>query len=263
MTALLEAESLRFSYDKDAVVLDGACARLEAGRFTAILGPNGAGKSTLLRLLCGLLRPAEGRVLLDGVPLRRTPPRERARKIAFLPQDVRPAFSLTAFEVVCLGRYPHSAGFGVLSKKDLEVARRCLADTETEHLADRPFSELSGGERRRVLLAGALAQEPVLLLLDEPTAGLDLHHETSAFVLLRRLAAQGTGIGMVTHDLNRAARYCDEMLLLGHDHRVHAHGAPEAVMDSETLSKAYGAALRVAKHPFTGAPFADVAEEAL
>jgi iron complex transport system ATP-binding protein len=262
MSAVLDAEALHFAYDKHSTVLEGIDVSLRAGRLTALVGPNGAGKSTLLRLLCGLLRPTQGRVLLNHLPLDKIAPRQRARMLAFLPQEVQPAFSLTAFEVVCLGRYPHTGGLGSLGAQDLAVARRSLAETETEHLATRDFGTLSGGERRRVLLAGALAQEPALLLLDEPTAGLDLHHESGVFVLLRRLADQGVGIGVVTHDLNRAARYCDTLLLLGADHRLHAHGAPTEVMDAALLSGAYGAALRVARHPFTGAPFVDAEEPA-
>lgn len=253
------ATTLSFAYDpNESEVLHSVSATIHRGRITGIVGPNGSGKSTLLRLLCGLLCPSQGTVLLDDQPLRQLSPRVRARKIAFLPQAVNPAFSLTVFEVVCLGRYPYNGGLGSLSYHDLEVARRCLHDTESASLQDRDFMALSGGERQRVLLASILAQEPELLLLDEPTSALDIHHEVEVFDLLTRLATEGYGIGLVTHDLNMAAQYCDDMLLLGSNHAVQACGPPADVMQESELGQAYGAAVQVGKHPFSQSPFVAV-----
>ena len=256
MTCVLQAKAISFGYEDGADVLRGVDATIRGGALSAIVGPNGSGKSTLLRMLCALLRPREGAVTLDGRALSAVSGRVRARTIAFLPQSVNPAFSLSAFEVVCLGRYPHTGALGSLRAGDLEVARRCLCDTETEDLAHRDFMSLSGGERQRVLLASILAQEPDILLLDEPTSALDIHHETEVFDLLKRLKDEGYGIAVVTHDLNLAAQYCDELVLISSGHAVQASGAPDAVLTSEQLTHAYGATIAVGVHPFTGTPFA-------
>ena len=257
MKRLLEAKSIDYSYAPDRVALCGVSMAVQSGRITGLVGPNGSGKSTLLRILGGLLRPGRGSVTLDGRDLISYPGRARARArlLAFLPQAVNPAFSLTVFEVAALGRYPHTGPFGGLSAHDLEVALRCLEETETDDLRDRPFLELSGGERQRVLLASILAQEPELLLLDEPTSALDIHHEIEVFDLLRRFAGEGYGIAVVTHDLNLAAQYCHELVLLDGAHKVLAAGPPESVLCEGTLSEAYGAPIRVATHPFHGTPF--------
>lgn len=254
MSRNLGAESISFAYEPGAPVLRNVNAVVCSGAFTGIVGPNGSGKSTLLRLLCGLLKPGSGRVVLDGRPLSAFPARDRARSVAFLPQGIQPVFSLTAFEVVCLGRFPHAGPLGGLRAGDREVARRCMRETATEELARRNFMELSGGERQRVLLASILAQEPELLLLDEPTAALDIHHEAEVFALLARLAREGYGVGVVTHDLNLAARFCDSVILLSRDHDVLASGSPVEVLAEASLTSAYGARIRVGIHPFTGTP---------
>lgn len=254
MNRCLAAESVSFAYEPGAPVLRGVDTAVRSGVVTGIVGPNGSGKSTLLRLLCGLLKPVAGRVVLDGRPLGAFPARDRARSVAFLPQGIQPVFSLTAFEVVCLGRFPHAGPLGALQARDREVAHRCMHDTATDDLARRSFMELSGGERQRVLLASILAQEPDLLLLDEPTAALDIHHEAEVFALLARLARDGFGVGVVTHDLNLAARFCDALVLLSHEHDVLASGAPPEVLAENNLTAAYGSPIRVGVHPFTGTP---------
>ncbi|MFP4501363.1 MAG: ABC transporter ATP-binding protein [Candidatus Hydrogenedentota bacterium] len=254
MSRLLAAAEVSFAYERGHEVLRDVGAVIHRGRLTGIVGPNGSGKSTLLRLLGGLLQPRTGAVLIDGQPLARLGPRTRARTVAFLPQSVEPIFSLTAFEVVCLGRYPHAAGVRGLNRHDHEAVRRCLDATSCAEFAGRLFSSLSGGERQRVLLASILAQEPELLLLDEPTAALDIHHEAGVFALLARLAREGYGVGVVTHDLNLAGAFCDDMVLLGTGHNVAASGAPADVLQEAVLSQAYGAAIRVAANPLTGGP---------
>ena len=255
MSHLLRAEALHFSYEAGIDVLRDVSVTVESGTMMGIVGPNGSGKSTLLRLLSGLLEPSIGDVVLDERALHSYSARARAQALAFLPQAVNPAFSLTAYEVVCLGRYPHTSMIGALGAHDFEVAMRCLSDTESTALKDRDFMSLSGGERQRVLLASILAQEPKLLLLDEPTSALDLHHEVEVFDLLRRLARSGYGVGLVTHDLNLAAQYCDSLLLLSQDHEVVCSGPPLEVLQEEMLTAAYSAPIRVGKHPFSGTPF--------
>jgi iron complex transport system ATP-binding protein len=254
MSRTLAAEAVTFAYEREVPVLRGVHARVIAGRVTGIVGPNGCGKSTLLRLLSGLLRPDAGSITLDGQPLSALPARKRAQLIGFLPQAVDPIFSLTAFEVVCLGRYPHLGGLAPLSKHDHDVVRRCMGETASEAFAKRAFSELSGGERQRVLLAGILAQEAELLLLDEPTAALDIHHEAEVFALLARLARDGYGVGVVTHDLNLAGTHCDELVLISGNHDVVASGPPAEVLQGSLLTAAYGAPIRVGLNPLTGGP---------
>jgi iron complex transport system ATP-binding protein len=245
---------LSFAYPGGPDVFTNVNAAVRGGELLGLVGPNGAGKSTLLRALCGLLQPRTGRVTLDGKPLSSIPMKERAQTIAFLPQQVQPAFSLTAFEVVCLGRFPYLSAFGGWTANDRAIADRCLVETETESLRDRDFVTLSGGERQRVLVASVLAQEPDLLLLDEPTSALDIHHQIEIFALLRRLARGGYGVGVVTHDLNLAARFCDSLALMAAGEGVVADGTPTDVLTEELLSKAYCAHIRVGVHPLTGAP---------
>jgi len=257
MTANLKAESVSFAYEPGRPVFNCVDASVAGGETVGLVGPNGSGKSTLLRVMCGLLRPQHGAVSLNGKPLSAYAGRDRARRVAFLPQAVNPAFALNVFEVVCLGRYPHMGAFGALGPRDKEAAERCMAGTEVEHLRGRDFLTLSGGERQRVLLASILAQEPEILLLDEPTSALDIHHQIEIFSLLGRLAHNrpgGYGILVVTHDLNLAARFCDRILLLGLDQSMLAEGPHDAVLTEPLLSRAYGAPIRVSRHPETGAP---------
>ncbi|MCP4643582.1 MAG: ABC transporter ATP-binding protein [bacterium] len=250
----LLVDAVSFAYEAGHPVFTDVSASIRSGQVTGIAGPNGCGKSTLLRVFSGLLDPSPGTVMLDNRPLAQFGRRERAQTLGFLPQSVSPAFALTVFEVVCLGRYPHVGTLGGLSKRDREVAERCMHDTETLDLRRRNFMTLSGGERQRVLLASVLAQEPDLLLLDEPTSALDVHHQTEIFALLRRLARAGFGIGVVTHDLNQAARFCDQLFLLSLGEGLIAYGPPEAVLTEGALSRAYRATIRVCTHPITGTP---------
>lgn len=249
MSRVLHAHGVDFAYERGRFVLRDVAVTFKPGVMSGIVGPNGSGKSTLLRILCGLLRPQRGHVVLDDKPLDRYGSRERARSIAFLPQSVNPAFDLTVTEVVALGRYPHLGTLGTLTPADLDVTRRCLTDTHTDHLGKRNFLSLSGGERQRVLVASILAQEPAVLLLDEPTSALDIHHQAEVFALLAVLAGRGYGVGVVTHDLNMAAQFCDRVYLLAADGRILCEGLPEEVFTEPMLSAAYDAPIRVTRHP--------------
>ena len=264
MNRCLRAEGVAFAYETGNDVIAGISAAVSSGEVVGLVGPNGSGKSTLLRVLAGLLKPHAGRVLIDERPVSAFSSRARARIMGFLPQLVSPVFSLTVFEVVCLGRYPHLGALGALQPHDRSVAERCLRDAEMLALHDRDFMSLSGGERQRVLLASVLAQEPDLLLLDEPTSPLDIHHQVEIFALLKRLAGEGYGIGVVTHDLNLAARYCDLLCLLSHTATgLIAAGRPEDVLTESLLSQAYDAPIRVCRHPITGAPLISAEEPAV
>lgn len=260
MIGTLETRGVSFAYEAGHPVFTGVDAAIRGGEITGIVGPNGSGKSTLLRVFCGLLRPQSGQVALGGRRLSSFSHQARAQTLALLPQSVNPAFSLTVFEVVCLGRYPYVGMLGGLGERDLAVAERCLADTDTVALRDRDFMTLSGGERQRVLLASVLAQEPDLLLLDEPTSSLDIHHQIEIFSLLRRLKKDGYGMAVVTHDLNLAARFCDNLLLLSlGTGGLLASGRPADVLTEDLLSQAYSGAIRVCDHPITHTPLISAA----
>jgi len=226
---------------------------LEPGRLTVVVGPNGAGKSTLLALLSGWLVPDRGEVTLEGRRLSAVRPRERARRVAYLPQEVAPLYDLPAAEVVAAGRFPHHPPWSGPGPDDLEAVRRAMAATDTAHLAARRFGALSGGERQRVLLAAVIAQGARWWLLDEPTASLDLHHAVGVFRLLRQAAAAGTGVVAVTHDLNLAALHADRLVLLDGG-RVALDGPPERVLRDPALVAAYGPELVVAEHPRSRRP---------
>ncbi len=249
--AALAAHGLTFGY-RGHPVLAGIDLALPHGSFGALLGPNGSGKSTLLKLLVGRLTPQAGEVTLGERPLHRWAAIERARQLGYLPQAVAASYDFTVSEVVLMGRHPHRA-FGLETAADLDIVRTCLARTATMSLADRVFNTLSGGERQRVLLASVLAQEPRILLLDEPTTALDIHHQHEVMELLGGLHDEGLTILMVTHDLNLAARYCPTLWLL-HAGRIAAQGAPEAVLVPELLTRVYGPRLRVGTDPDLGGP---------
>ena len=251
MEPAYQVRGVAFSYGA-APVLTGVDLDLPAGGFGALLGPNGSGKSSLLKLLVGRLRPTAGEILLSGRPLQRIDAAERARQVGYLPQEVRTAYDFSVAEVVMMGRYPH-VGHGLETAADVAVAEQTMARTAVSHLAERSFLTLSGGERQRVLLASVLAQEPRVLLLDEPTAALDIHHQHEVLELLSQLHQDGLAILIVTHDLNLASRYCPRLWLLHGGHIV-ADGPPEEVLQLDRLSSVYGERLRVVADPDHGGP---------
>lgn len=211
----LTAERVCFAFDRGREFLVDVSISAASGMCLGIVGPNGAGKSTLLRLLGGLARPARGSVSIDGTSFDDLSAVARAKRIAYLPQRVPAAAGLTAAQVVLMGRYPHR-GLGLFeSARDVEIARDAMALTETSAFVDRSIASLSGGEAQRVHLAAALAQQPDVLLLDEPTTALDWRHQLAIFEILRRMATEcGAAVVVVTHDLNLAGRYCDQVLLM-------------------------------------------------
>jgi iron complex transport system ATP-binding protein len=203
---------------------------------TAIIGANGSGKSTLIRMLAGLLRPASGRVLLDGIEIERWQPRLRAREIAYMPQSTVPAFPFRALDVVLSGRSPHIAPWSMETAHDRDRAMEALASVSATHLGDRPVTSLSGGERQMVVLARALAQEPRLLLLDEPATSLDLKHRAGLMRTLARLREQrGLSVIMITHDLQLTGSLFDEIIALRCGEVV-AQGSPDDVLQSAKLA---------------------------
>ncbi len=238
-TTLLRLTGIRFGYPDQPDFLGPLDWQVDVGHLCGVLGPNGAGKSTLLRIAVGLLQPSAGRVELRGAPLRRMAPRERARLVSFLPQQPTAPPAATVQQIVLLGRFPHRPYHIFDTTEDLVAAQQAMDATNTARFAHRPMSTLSGGEAQRVHLAGALAQRPQLLVLDEPTAALDLYHQLDVFDLLRReVDRTGMSVVVVTHDLNLAARYCDRLLLLDRG-RPAASGAEKDVLAMDVLERVY------------------------
>jgi iron complex transport system ATP-binding protein len=251
---LLQASGLRFRHPggvREAVA--GASISVASGEVVAAIGPNAAGKSTLARLCCGLLAPQQGALSLQQAPMSRLSRRERARRVAFLPQNPPHDLSFTAREVALMGRAPHLGLWSLEGPRDLEIARAALDQFDALDLAERPVSQLSGGERQRVFLARAFAQEAALLILDEPTAALDLAHQVLLVNALRRKAREGGGALLVLHDLALAGAACDRLALLDRG-QVVAEGTPAEVLRPEVLSPVYGTPVEVVANPVTGQP---------
>ncbi|MCA1648017.1 MAG: ABC transporter ATP-binding protein [Chloroflexi bacterium] len=235
-------------------VLRGIDLRLEPGEMLALIGPNGAGKSTLLRLAGGLLRPSAGRALLLDKDLRTLRPREVAREVAVVPQEGPIPAGLIVREMVALGRTPYARLLLGPRPHDRETVQWALAAAGVNGLADRFIDEISGGERQRVILARALAQEPRLLLLDEPTANLDLHHQVAMLELVRGLTRErGIAVLAAVHDLQLAALYCDRVALMQAG-RIVSQGPPEAVLTEPLLLQAFGQRVILSEHPTHGVP---------
>jgi iron complex transport system ATP-binding protein len=252
VTALLGVSGLRYRHPgaaREAVA--GASLEVRAGEVVGVIGPNAAGKSTLSRLCCGLLEPLGGEVRLGGDRLRALSRRERARRVAFLPQDPPSDLAFTAREVALMGRAPHLGLWALEGPRDHARAEAALVEASAADLADRPVSQLSGGERQRVFLARAFAQDAALMVLDEPTDGLDLAHQVALVEALRRRARAGGGSLLVLHDLALAAAACDRLVLL-HEGAVRAEGAPAEVLDPSLLAETYGTAVDVVPDPATG-----------
>jgi len=250
---ILELRDVAFRYPgaPDAA-LEGVSLGLEAGEFVAVLGPNGSGKTTLVRVALGAVRPMAGSAFVAGRPVRTWTPQALARIVAVVPQREEQAFPLRVRDAVLLGRYPHLSPWAPAGETDHRAAARALAAVDAEGLADRWVDTLSGGEYQRVRLARALAQEPRLLVLDEPTVSLDLRHEMELFERARRLAgAGGPGVLLITHHVNLAARFADRLLVL-HRGRAVGAGRPVDVLTRETVARVFEWPVAIA--PFDGAP---------
>ena len=235
------------------VVVHDVSFTVEAGEMVAILGPNGSGKSTLLRGMARLHPPRAGRVLLDGRDIRAMNSRHVARVLAILPQAPAGGLDLTVRELAFRGRYPHQGLLQRVTRRDIDAVEWALDATDSLHLADRPLAALSGGERQRAWIAMALAQEPRILLLDEPTTFLDVAHQVEVMHLLRRLNARGITIVAVLHDLALAGRFTSRIIAL-RDGRLAFDGPPSAVLQPEALERVFGVPMLVLADPDTGLP---------
>ncbi len=234
-------------------VIRGLNLSVERGSVTALAGPNGVGKSTLLRLLAGSLKPSRGTTRVAGVDVASLSARERARLVAVVPQNVELPPGTAALEVVLMGRNPHMSLLSWESEADVGIAVESMRMTDTDDLLDRRVDELSGGERQRVAIATALAQQTPVLLLDEPTANLDLAYQPAIMTLMRELASAGKTVVVAVHDLTLAGQFCDEVALMSGG-TMHAVGSPEEVLTEVNIRKAYGADVTVLAHPSTGKP---------
>jgi iron complex transport system ATP-binding protein len=237
--SLIEARGIEFRYGSGNPVICGASLALEAGRNGAIIGSNGCGKSTLIRLLAGLLKPAAGDILFEGVPVNSLPKRQLATRIAYVPQSPALVFPFSALEVVLTGRSPHTPRFRFENERDIAKAMEALETVGAAHLARRRITELSGGERQMVAIARAMAQEPACLLLDEPASALDLKHRTALFRTLCRLRrSRGLSTLMVTHDLQFLDAAFDVVYCMRCGSIV-AQGAPGEVLTDRVLADLY------------------------
>jgi len=252
--AALAMERLRFAYGRTPI-LAGLDLTVPAGTITGVLGPNGSGKTTLVRLASAALHPSAGRIALFGDDLASLPARERARRVAVVPQETHPVFEFTVEQIVRMGRAPHLGFLGLEGPRDRKIAREAMELCAVVHVAERSFRALSGGERQRVMLARALAQEARLLLLDEPTAFLDLKHRLAVYALLGRLHREhGLTVVVVSHDINLAARHCDRLVLLRCG-AIAADGSPAEVLRPGPIRSVYEVDVEVRTDPSSGRPF--------
>lgn len=250
---MLQIESLTVGYG-GAPVLKGLDLAVGRGELLVVVGPNGSGKSTLVRTLTRALTPTVGRILLGGRDLWRMRPRDVARQLAVVAQETAVGFEFTVEEVVALGRTPHLRPLRGETPRDRAAVAEAMRLTGTAPLAGRLITALSGGERQRVMVARALAQEPRLLVLDEPTAHLDIAHQVEVLDLVRRLnRTQGLTVLVILHDLNLAALYADRVVMLK-EGRCWADGPPGDVLTEANILAVYGSRVKVVRHPTTGAP---------
>jgi iron complex transport system ATP-binding protein len=251
----LTVNHVSFGYssgDRAAFALHDVSIAVDRGSVTGLLGPNGCGKTTLLKLMSGVLRPEQGTIALDGRPMAAIPRRELARHVAVVPQETHPAFDYSVMEMVLMGRHPHLGPFQLEGPADLAVAHDALEATGSAHLADRPYMTLSGGEKQRVVIASALAQSPSVLLLDEPTASLDLGYQLDVAALLARLNGdRGVTMVLATHDLNLAATLCGTIVLM-RSGRVLAQGPTREVLTAATIRQLYDVDADVHVHERSG-----------
>ena len=252
-TNIIEVRGITFGYG-EWEVLKGVSLSLERGEMLGVIGPNGSGKSTLLKVISGLLRPWTGEVLVKGRPSAFYGRRETARIIASVSQESAVDFPFTVRETVAMGRTPYVGRFAVEGKRDREVIEEVMELTDITPFADRLPGSLSGGERQRVMIARALAQEPEILLMDEPTSHLDLRHQVEInSLVMRMMKERGLGVIYVTHDLNTASACCDRIVML-HDGRLHAAGNAFEVLTRNNIETVYGCPVLVDENPATGRP---------
>jgi len=247
-------ENVSFGYEAGAPVLRDVSFTVKSGEFLSIIGPNGSGKTTLLRLLDRILIPHKGKILLEQFNLLKLSRADIAKRIAFVPQNGNLQFPFTVYEVVLMGRSPHIRGAAFETQRDREIARMAMQQTDVAHIADQPITRLSGGERQRTLIARALAQEPDIILLDEPNAHLDIAHQLEVFRIIKRLnMEEGLTVVSVSHDLNLAATFSDRVAMLM-EGQLSALGTPREVFTEEQINTVFRTRVLIDDHPSVDAP---------
>jgi iron complex transport system ATP-binding protein len=250
---MIEVNSISFRYHEDWVLQD-VSFRVEKGEFVGVIGPNGSGKTTLLKILYRLLSPQKGEILFELVPMRKMDRNDIAKRIAVVAQETQLLFPFSVLETVLMGRSPYLGHLMFESEKDLEIAKKAMEWTKVLPFSERPMDELSGGERKRVFIARALAQEPEVILLDEPTANLDIHHQIDFLDLILTLNRErGLTIVMASHDMNIASEFCDRLILL-QDGRIYKMGTPDEVITKENIESVYGCEVWIDQNPVSGMP---------
>ena len=249
---MIRIDSLTCGYGRQDV-LSGLSFQVRGGEFVGILGPNGSGKSTLLLSLAGVLPYRRGAIQVGGEEIASTPPRRRARVMASVPQRSEISFPFKCLTMVLMGRYPYLSRWGGYTPEDHQAALKAMEETDTLHLAERPITQVSGGEAQRVILARALCQSTEILLLDEATSSLDAAKKVQVFDLLRRKNASGVTVLCAMHDLNLAALYCRRLIFLK-DEKIVLDGPTADTFRDENLSEIYETDIRTSRHPVTGTP---------
>ncbi len=254
MPIAVELENIIFGYDKERILND-ISIDIQSQKFTTIIGPNGSGKSTLLKVISSLISPDNGIVRLDGIDIKNMSQLDIARKVAVVPQENNIEYRFTVQDIVMMGRYPHLGRFQTESIRDYKLVGNALEMTNTIHLKDRYINELSGGEKQRVIIARALAQQPKIILLDEPTSYLDIQHQVEILELLENLnKEEGLTVIAILHDINLAARFSNNMILLK-DGTVIGEGNPREVITLENLKNAYEIDMIISKNPYSNSPY--------
>ncbi len=250
---MIEVHSVSFRYHEDWVLQD-VSFRVEKGEFVGVIGPNGSGKTTLLKILYRLLSPQKGEILFELVPMKKMDRTDIAKRIAVVAQETHLLFPFSVLETVLMGRSPHLGHLMFESEKDVEITKKAMDWTKMLPFSERSMDELSGGERKRVFIARALAQEPEVILLDEPTSNLDIHHQMDFLDLILTLNRErGLTIVMASHDMNIASEFCDRLILLQRG-RIYKMGTPDEVITKENIEEVYGCEVWVDQNPFSGMP---------
>jgi len=249
----LEVQSLGLAYGRNVVIRD-LTFQVMPGEMVGLVGPNGSGKSTIIKAISRIISPYSGQIFLDGKDVSKIPRGDLARLLGVVPQMPLLPNAFTAFEIVLMGRNPHLGLLQYEGARDLAITWQAMERTATHFLAERRIDELSGGEIQRIVIARVLAQEPKSILLDEPTANLDISHQVEILDLIKSMCLENNlTVVAALHDLNLASQYCDRLILINNG-RVHAQGTPGDVINSQNIKEVYGAEGCVYTHPVNGLP---------
>jgi iron complex transport system ATP-binding protein len=247
---MLQIKQLYFAYNQKKL-FDSLSFEVKSGENVAIIGPNGSGKSTLIKLIAGILKPQSGQIMIDNKSLKDYKRINLAKSMAYVPQNVDITFNFTVYDVVKMGRYPYSENLLIHDPDGEKIVDEAIEKMGIQHLRERKFSEISGGEKQRAIIASALSQKAVLFLLDEPTSALDYKHQQEIYTLLKQLCKdEGKTVLIVTHDINLAAQFCDKLVLLN-EGRIVKTGTPEEVLKFPVIEEIYGVKVYIDINPFT------------